>query len=67
MATISITIRARAKSDNTHPVVIRIRHNNGFFDISTGESVVESKFDKRRGAVIGNKSLQKIWSPFDDL
>ena len=58
MATISITIRARAKNDNTYPIVIRIRHSNGFFDISTGESVLESKFDKKRGTVIGNKALQ---------
>ena len=58
MATLSITLRARAKSDNTHPIVFRIRHNNGFFDISTGESILANKFDKNRGTVIGNKSLQ---------
>ncbi len=58
MANIQLNLKSRKKIDGTYPIVIRIRHNRGFFDISTGESVLASKFDKKKCAVIGNKPLQ---------
>jgi integrase len=58
MATISISIKSRIKADGTYPIVIRIRHNRAFFDISTGESISDSKFDRKKGVVIGNIALQ---------
>jgi integrase len=58
MATISITSKARIKKDGTSPIVIRIRHKSSFFDIATGESIVESKFDRNKERVVGNPSLQ---------
>lgn len=58
MANIQLNLKSRKKIDGTYPIVIRIRHNRGFFDISTGESVIASKFDKKKCAVIGNKPLQ---------
>jgi hypothetical protein len=42
MATITLTLKARNKKDGTSPIVIRIRYKGRFFDIPTGESIIES-------------------------
>jgi hypothetical protein len=41
MATITLTLKARNKKDGTSPIVIRIRYKGRFFDIPTGESIIE--------------------------
>jgi integrase/recombinase XerD len=58
MANIQLNLKSRKKSDGSYPIVIRIRHNRAFFDIATGESIVDSKFDKNKGLLLGNKPLQ---------
>lgn len=58
MATINLTIGSRSKKNGTQPIFIRIRHGSSYFDISTGESVLESKFDRNKERIIGNVSLQ---------
>ncbi|NVJ85792.1 MAG: site-specific integrase [Algoriphagus sp.] len=58
MATIILTLKNKKRKDNTYSIVIRIRHEGRFFDILTGENVPKNKFDKKKGAVLGNRALQ---------
>ncbi|WP_157807148.1 Arm DNA-binding domain-containing protein [Algoriphagus formosus] len=58
MATIQLTLKSRSRRDGTFPLVFRIRHNRQYFDIPTNKSIPSSKFDSKRGKVIGNKELQ---------
>jgi integrase/recombinase XerD len=58
MATILLTLKNKKRKDGTYSIVLRIRHEGKFFDILTGENIPETKFDKKKGTVIGNKVLQ---------
>lgn len=58
MATVQLTVKSRSRKDGTYPLVFRIRHNRQYFDIPTNKSIPLSKFDRKRGRVIGNKELQ---------
>ncbi|NVK53826.1 MAG: phage integrase SAM-like domain-containing protein [Flavobacteriaceae bacterium] len=58
MATIQLTLKSRARKDGKYPVIIRIRHNREYFDIPTNTSIPKSKFDKKKGRVIGDKETQ---------
>ncbi|GMQ30796.1 tyrosine-type recombinase/integrase [Algoriphagus confluentis] len=57
MATIQITLKSRKKRDGTYPVVIRICHHKQYLDIPTNESIPISKFDRKRGRIIGDNSI----------
>lgn len=67
MATIQITLKSRKKRDGTYPVVIRIRHNKQYLDIQTNESVPISKFDKKRGRIIGDNSISNHLEELKEL
>ena len=55
MATIkTILDTRRSKKDGTFPVVIRVRHQEKYFDIPTSYSVLEKKFDGKRERLIDN-------------
>ena len=43
--------------NGTYPVVIRIRHDNRYFDIPTGIDVQKAQFDSVHGLISGNRSL----------
>ncbi len=57
MATLLTTLQSRRKNNGTYPVVIRIRHDNRYFDIQTGIDVQKSQFDTKQGQILGNRAL----------
>lgn len=67
MATIQITLKSRKKRDDTYPVVIRIRHDKQYFDIQTNLSVPNTKFDRKRGRIIGDTSISHHLEDLKDL
>ena len=58
MATIQLTLKSRSRNDGTNAIVIRIRHNRQYFDILTNTAVPISKWDTKKGKVLGDKKLQ---------
>jgi len=57
MPTVKIILdKRRAKKDGSFPLVIRIRHDNNYFDISTCYSLKSNQFNEDKQSIIGNKS-----------
>ena len=55
MATIKIVLdQRRAKNDETFPVVLRIRHLDRFFDITTNYCVPLKLFDNKKQLIVGD-------------
>ena len=45
MANILLSLKNKKRKGNTYSIVIRIRHEDKFFDMLSGENIPESKFD----------------------